>query len=391
MSDFIQEYEIYDVPGFKAQVAKLSKKYKVEISCVYGDVQDRKYETDEIVIDYQITPVTATFSFEGYKVEGFDYFGCIKDDGFGLMSIHGSGSMDGKSVIDFINELKAIPCHNCGRKHIRKIGHVFQVQENGEFVIFGSTCAKNYFGVDFKKILSFFEKFDAIVRDMDNQSISNSFVDSFDANRVARIVYFLIKAYGFISKTQAEVNDYEPTADIARECLFVPKELAIIIKDNKELWKELEEKDFSAITEFEIDGSTEFGHNVKMIQKKFENGYIKSRDIGIFAWLVSKVYFSAPKKEKIDFILPDLEKGDKLANLEVELVSVHNYTNQYGVQNIYTFIDKDAKVRYKWFSSVNIQADIDTALIITRATVKGTEDNEYGKSVIITRAKVKEV
>lgn len=397
--EFVREFEVFNVEGFKAQIEKLTKRYKVQFSVIPGSVVSRTEENCFGVFDYSAQKMSVVFTVPGYKIEGFDYLGCIKDEGVEVMTIHGSDKMGDLNVSTFVKEMKSIPCHNCNKKHIRKIGHIFMVRETGEFIVFGSSCAKNYFGLDFVKILSMFERVKIGVEDWDGDARYSHFSSIVDFEKVSKLAYYIIgsdKFHPYTSNIQAENRNTMSTSDMVKDVMSRPADYQKMIALDPEFWESID-IDFSEIAEYpftdKIGNLSTFEHNVQAVQEKIRLNCVGASDIGLLTWMVNKVYFTK-KEDKVVYVLPSLSKGDKIVSAVLTLDHIHEYQSSYGLQKIYTFIDIDNKVRYKWFTSVNIKTtipdlEIGMKVLVKAATVKELEDDpKYGKSVIITRAKV---
>jgi len=396
MSSISRHFLVFNKEGFQNCMDKLTKRYKVEFSVKWGETQDEVF-----ILGGDHFPVTryhvdVEFSFEEFKVQGYTYLGCIKDETMmGFITIHGNVLTDGMDLSEFINSFDGIPCHNCNRKHSRKIGHLFQVDETGELIVFGSACAKNYFGINFTRLLNFFERIDAGVDTWDEDSI-RVFQSNFrDFETVAKLGYFFCNKYGYTSVSKAKEDmDVVATADDVKESIDLKYENLTV--EDKGIIENLD-IDFSVIGTNDYvdhkDNLTDFEHNILTIQEKIKHNACSKSDIGLICYLVFKTFFYQALEKKVDYVLPEWEKGHKLQNVRVQLTRTHTFEGYYGVTNIYTFVTDD-NIRLQWFTSVNLTHKFDSVEIgdhfILNAGVKELKDDNYGKSVVITQTRLKE-
>lgn len=392
----VHSYEVVNRAGFVNKLAEIVKRFKVDYTLVWGEsyVSNIEVFRDEFY-DVTFYPVEVSFSFEGFQIEGYKYLGCIKDnDKIGLFTIHGNDFTKDFNISKWIESFKVIPCHACNRKHSRSIGHLFQELATGEVKVFGSGCAKKYFGIDFSRLLNFFTSISAKYSEWNDVSYREVIGGKVFTKRILESIYFVLNRDGYyISKRQSEMERVMSTADMASELSTNTNPLVIqtvkdVVKDVdfSVLWNKSYTKDSNNKTEFE--------HNIEVIQTKLEIGAATVKDVGFIAFLVWQEFFKIDKTDdKKVFVIPEgVVEGSKIENITVKLVSIHSYTTQWGVSFINIFESDD--VRYKCFSSVDYSSrfNIEKDLLIKKATVKSIEDDpKYGKSVIISRPSIKEV
>lgn len=86
------------------------------------------------------------------------------------------------------------------------------------------------------------------------------------------------------------------------------------------------------------------------------------------------------------------EIGKKIIDHAVVLVSIRPFESAYGASQIVKFLDSNGNI-LKWFTSTNIDFDINTSLLLS-GTVKKQERDKYeddAEVTILTRCKLKEV
>jgi len=376
---------------------KLTKRYKVEFSVKWGNTQDEIFTLGHDQFPVTRYHVDVEFSFDEFKVDGYTYLGCIRDENMmGFVTIHGNDLTKDMNLSEFVNSFDSIPCHNCNRKHSRKIGHLFQVQETGEVIVFGSACAKNYFGINFTRLLNFFERIETRLNEWDEDSVKVFRSNFRDFEAVAKLGYFFCNKYGYKSVSKAcNEEGAVATADDVKES--IDSHYTNLNTEDRETVEDMS-TDFSILGTKEFVGHkenlTDFEHNIMTIQEKIKHNVCTKSDIGMICYLVFKTFFYQEPEKKTDYVLPEWEKGHKLQNVSVKLTKTHTFEGYYGVTNIYTFVTEE-NVRLQWFTGVNLCHKFDTVEIgdffTLNAGVKELKDDNYGKSVIITRTKLKRV
>lgn len=396
MSVISHNFLVFDKQGFNSCLDKLTKRYKVEFNVKWGNSVDDVAISDGEHFPITRYHVTVEFSFEEFIIKGYTYLGCIKDESrMGFITIHGNDLTKDMDLSKFVNSFDGIPCHNCNRKHSRKIGHVFQVDESGELIVFGSSCAKNFFGINFTRLLNFFEKVVVGIDEWDEDRIHNYGKNYVDFETVMKLCHTFINTYGYVSVSKSKENDIISTSDDVKMALtFRLENLTKSMKDHFE----------NLNIDFDIVGTkdfvntnkslSDFEHNILVVQEKIKNRCVTVGDIGLLSYMVFKTFFFK-EKSKVEYVLPEWEKGHKLVKVPVVYDGVHSFEGHYGTTNIYTFITED-NIRLKWFTSIYLEDKLDTEDIekgdkfVLSASVKSLESNDkYGDSVIITRARVK--
>ena len=393
MTIITHSYNVVDKPGFINKLKDLTKRFKVEYSLTWGDPYSETIEIrrDEF-FEVWFTPVTVDFSFDSFKIEGYNYLGCIKDgDMVGFITVHGN-DMVGDNILDWIKSFEVIPCHACNRKHSRKIGHLFQKIDTNETLVFGSSCAKKYFGINFDRILSFFEGFRTKMKEWDDNSRGRHYSSHIDSISLLKDVYFIISKYGYTSVSAARedegimptsivVGDFRNNSDNGKYKY---------ISEIDELTKDI---DFSSVwTTPVVTKNVEMNHNLGVIQEKMSLNLLGEKDFGWVSFMVWNNFFKpAPTQARIYTIPEGLEVGEKIENITATFLGFVSYDGTWGTQFINMF--EADNVRYKWFSSVNVAGkyniDKDAVVVIKKATIKAFEDDaKYGKSVLVTRLSI---
>lgn len=388
-------FKVVNKPAFTDKLKSFARRFKVEYEIVWGETFREKVVIDpregfEVMVTYH--PCDVNFSFDHFQIEGFSYLGCIKDnDMMGFVTIHGSDLTVGLDLSDWVKSFKTIPCHACNRKHSRKIGHLFQETATGEIRVFGSSCAKKYFGINFDRVLRFYESIN-INEDEWFESDMRDFAGGITSFKSILIdLYYLIDTYGYVSRSKSDEERVLSTADqliLLKDSVgasyYVERDRIESTIDFSALWNKSYTKD--------VNNKSDFDHNVEVIQSKLRDGFIGRKDTGMVAFMVWNEFFRPAPVEKVEYTIPEgVVAGDKIDKVVVEFAGVNSFDSTWGTTFINVFVS--GNVRYKCFSSVNYQSrfgiEKGAKLFIKKATVKDIEDNDkFGKSVIISRPSI---
>jgi hypothetical protein len=397
---------VYDKTGFENMVNKIVRRYKANVDLVWGTPFEETIYVPGFHLfsdtfgerSFKITkhPVTASFDFDQFKIDGYTYLGCIKDENMmGLVTIHGNEHLEGRDISDFVNSFDNIPCHNCNRRHKRKVGHLFLHNDSNEILVFGSSCAKNFFGINFDRLLGFFDR------------VSISFGDGWDDDFVrgyrdktihwrsaARFAYFLISKDGYLSATKAREWERTSTGTYVRELYNGNREL--LTEQARQEMRDMEYPDFDVLFNTEVvdpnkENKNDFEHNLLVLQEKMRQDMVTYHDHGFITFMVYNQFFKTPAPERVEYILPEwAEKGRRVKKNEMDITAevshIHSFNGSYGLTHIYSFVSDN--VRFKWFTGNDQNVEVGDTVKLDSFSVKDTEDNQYGKSVIITRARL---
>jgi len=390
------------VDDFKKEVKKMMKKFRLSYSIEIGDplvidsktVHDPVDDTNVIVSTIGREVAINIDEFDKLENTGYTYLGCIKNED--VVTVHPSAEAGDFSLSSLEDEIKEFPCHSCHKRITRNIIHVFR-DKDGSVRVFGSSCAKTAFGVDFK---AFIEKFKKIENTIANFSSANN-EEGFDcaggschtycdSRFLSKVSYHNIKAHGYISASSVYGADEPCTRD------YVLVDIGTLLSGKRDAWMELKSAnendpfDFDDFVEFSKNFTSElngdFGFNMKAVHKSVVSGHFPYRMVGFLVYLVSKYVDS--KREKVLEFNEDhsYNKGDKVHNLKVKVVDVKAFNSMYGECFLHIMAGVDDNVKYKWFTNKHLEGDV----LITSGSVKELEDHpKFGKSVVLTRCRVK--
>ena len=403
MTTVFHDYTIYDKQGFLDTLNKIVKRYKAEVDLAWGESYQETLHMSGYNMfsdtfgerSFKITkhPVHVKFSFDNYRIDGYEYLGCIKDENMmGLVTIHGNDLLDGRDISDFVNSFDSIPCHNCNRKHKRKVGHLFLEKNSQEVLVFGSSCAKNFFGINFDRLLGFFERINISF----GQGWEDDYLRGYRDKTIhwkssAAYAYFLISKDGFLSATKAKELERNSTGFYVRECYNGNHDL--LTDEVREEMENMDFPDFDVLfnTQYvdpEKEGKNDFEHNLLVLQEKMRTDMVTFLDHGFLTYMVWNEFFKEERPERVEYIIPDwAEAGKRIKKGELPheatVSHIHGFNGNYGYTYIYTFVTDD--IRFKWFTSNDQNVEVGDIVVLNGFSVKKTEDNKYGKSVYISR------
>ncbi len=401
----------YYISSFKEELKAACKKMKVAYELVVGQKR---------VIGKMLTNVKDTNTLSnyveiwGYDVEiiipeiermtetGYEYLGCIKDDG--LVTVHPNDNAD--FDLSSMEELKTFPCDRCGKKTKRNIIHVFR--KDGEVTVYGSGCAKTKFGIDVNVLIDKFSR----IKDMfgiseigeDGMFSGGSGWSFIQADTFCTLAYHEVVEQGYVSASKVYNEGYGlSTTDSVMADYFE------LVDGNTTVRKaydyNLENIDFNfmkmlgwATAYVASLEEGDFKFNMKGALEVMLEGYVHPRTKGFVTYMTFKYWYDnvrvSEKKETVEFNTDysEMEVKERLRDIKMVVINEYSFTGHYGTTTIYTLRGVDNNIKYKWFSSAGISEDIVGGELLVTGTVKAFEDDaKYGKAVVLTRCAVKEV
>ncbi len=409
MTTITHEYKVTDKDGFIKQLNTIVKRYKASVEVIWGESFSSKIDIPNSyavsdtstfmsggnTITITIHPVTVNFDFDEFKIEGYSYLGCIKDElMMGLVTIHGNEALEGRDISDFVQSFDSIPCHACNHKHRRKVGHLFLHEETNEVQVFGSSCAKKYFGINFDRLLNFFERINtSFAEGWDDDFIRGAFDKRIDWKSVASLAFYEISKSGYVSGRKAQEQSRMSTGECVREICNGNEEL--FTKEMKDEYNEMDIPNMDILSTKEYvtktEGLNDFEHNLLILQESMRANMVTYKNYGWIAFMVWNEFYKeveTPKEAKVEYTIPEwAEKGVRIKKnqmpLDCVVEAVKKGEGAYGVWYLYTFVTGD--ICLKWFASRDQELEVGQNVTLNGFSVKQTEDNQYGKSVAITR------
>ena len=399
----------YYLEAFKSDLKLACKKMKVDYELIIGEKR--------IVAKVPMSSLDSNSTFTsyydvwGYDVEiiipeiekmtetGYEYLGCIKNDG--LVTVHPNDNTD--FDLSSMEQIKSFPCDRCGRNHSRNIIHVFR--KTGKVTVYGSTCAKTKFGIDVNVLISKFSKikeqfgFDSY-EDMGEYGGFGKGWKFIYADTFVPMAYYEVVEHGYVSASKVYNEGCGiSTTETVESDYFQMLDGNNTIRKEFDWNKENIDFDFSEFMAWakgfieEMDAG-DFKFNMEGAFNAMEEGYVHPRTKGFATYLAFKFWYdnkkvSAPV-EKFNEDYSDMPVGFKFKNLKVEIINEYTFEGNYGTTHIYTMKGVESNIKFKWFASKALDTDYDH--ILTSGTVKAHEDDaRYGKACVITRCRAKAI
>ena len=273
-------------------------------------------------------------------------------------------------------------CNHCNTKRKRKMYYIFYNKKINNFVSVGSTCCKEYVGVDIEKIL---KKYDSIY-----QSIGVSFDNeinliSTDINYIVSKIICYDKLYNTQYKNYRKYK--ENLLEFVNELVINSKyqnEYYYYDKHEKELEKEAN-KTIEYILKMNNKENNEYLHNLQQI---FNNRFMDAKFIKYILYCTKLVQLDKVKKEankenkKPSNYVGEIK--DRL-DLNLTLFNIIELEGYYGLSYLYLFKDNEGNI-FKWITASK-KLENNTAYKI-KATIKNHEEYKGIKQTVLTRCKV---
>lgn len=283
----------------------------------------------------------------------------------GTLQIH-------SNMVENLNEKVSLnlndACDHC--KVVRDRVKYFFFEENGQIRKIGSTCAKEWFGLDIEKILFTYTKF--------KEEMENTDYDDYIKNGKGGCAYSSSKIIGAL---------YEATKGFQIDW---QKNITI-----ENMWKEWENPKLSiwdmdlspVIKKWKIQPKNDFQFNV--VSSLFdEEGNLRKtiarNAIGVACWAIHNAFYEGNKEEKKERINAHIGNvGDKITFTGTPQM-LSSWENDYGtIVRLFSFETKDGTIIWKSNAgSLSNQEEI---------TMKGTikEHSEFNghKQTVVTRCR----
>ena len=356
----------------------------------YGKkIRGRNAFDEPIYVDFTTVEVTLPASV---KHKGFEFLGTVSHKD-GVKTIF---TIDPKTNLA---DVEQTTCDHC--KSSRKRNHVHVFLRKGEFFTVGSTCCKEYFGLDLHKALTIFRGFITLISNYDNDDYCRGIrgVYGHDVKEVIHCTLLAYNAnsayskgdyYGGIPSTAGLVKNamdgafaHENRAELAKAARVAS---TVITPD--ELLKLLD------ATYGKLDPkANNFNSNIvnALYSGSELRGFIPAKVTGLWIWAIynalnkeAKAVAVAKAPKKVNAHIGKI--GDKVTITgEVKLLkNCGSYAYNSPVSVLVTIDTPDGQVKTfstaGWVDSVNVG---DT--ITLNGTVKKHEDWKGFKSTMLTR------
>lgn len=384
---------------FKKEVEKQNKKllkYDSKLEVVYHDessINVSLFEDEIFVVDveemdgklFKVRGRNVTVAFPEVRgKQNVEFLGTIKGNkksGYDVWvpGVFTSEEQSSNSLYKHAHLNDTNICDHCNIN--RRRNKYFYFIENNEIKKIGSTCVKEWFGLDLESIIYSFEKITEFESD-ESFGLGNNFNDfDISLDDLIKIVSFVTD--GFYLSWQSE----GVTTDLIKNNISKAKEIDDYFVNNKLV----KDADFDIRKElvktWNIEPTNDFEFNIYhslFIDNELKN-YIPFEKIGIVSYAIYASVVGYKRREvfvQTRGIAHCGEIGDKVT-FTAKAERVASFDTRWGYSNIYLFEDGDYV--FKWITS----KDIDEEKILTMTgTIKNHEMYGSEKQTVVTRCKI---
>ena len=393
------EMPTYNVDYLKKAIDKINRKAR-KMGCdalelTFGDTYIISYDEHPITGHVLVSPlriemVSATLTYNIPMIEGYELIAKLDI----YPSMNGGedtvliSAVPDKVVPDEYKNLTAIHCDHCGWKRNRHHAVLLRNTEDGKHIQVGSTCVKDFFGIDPKGFLLMASiKFSEIIGKVKEDHVPANYgrdIWGYDLDHVLAYSAAATVKWGWLSKSKAwELNNryenaqYVPTAEHVLDNLNpwprMPEELKVDIEEedlelaNKviEHFKNLDPKD-----------------NDYLLQccKIVEMGYVPHKYIGYACSMVGAYNRDMEKKVKMEKEQEvnghskfQGELKERLKGIRVEVTYKRNFVNDFGENTLYAFRDADGNIYKTFYSGYSWECEVGDVVLLTGTVKKHQE------------------
>ncbi len=412
------EMPVYKKSYLQDKINKINRKAR-KMGCealelVFGDTYVLEYPEHPITGQVLVSPlkiemVKATLNYEIPVIEGYELVAKLDiyptQDGSNTVLISAVPGMD---VPDEYKNLTEIHCDHCGYRRNRHHSVLLRKIDTGEHIQVGSTCVKDFFGIDPKGFLYMASiKFDSIMGTLDeNKMVGANYgrdLWGYDLQAVLAFSAASTVKWGWLSKSKAwELNNqydtdrYVPTASHVLDNLNPWPRMDASLK--VEICDEDLELADKVIEHFQnLDPNT--NDYLLQCKKIVEMGHVPYKYIGYAASMVGAYQRDMDKKAKAEAKaeaeahLPKSafqgEKGQRLKGIRVTVTYKRHFDNDFGSSTLYGFLDANGNIYKTFYSGYSWECEIDETVMIT-GTVKKHQTFNGKEETMLNRVVVKE-
>lgn len=284
-------------------------------------------------------------------------------------------------------------CDHCGINRYRKNTYIFKSDEGYKQV--GSSCLKEFFGIDPSANLEFTKSFNDI-SEWNDESFGGYIAPEYDIKMALLIAYNLVLEHGYVSNKVAMEKDIESTASLTSFYYYPPM---MNDADEQIAYQNFMDKVYatdSSIIDNIIswgrehflnqssNGSAEYAHNMRIIldlesvPRKYL-GYLVSV---IAAYNKSKIESKITKRFDNEFIGA---VGDKIT-VNVLVNKIIEVYGNYGCSYINIMSQVESNNVVVWISSKMVLTE--GSSVTLKGTVKSLNNRDGKNQTVLTRCKV---
>lgn len=367
------------------------------------DITVNPYTGVKLVTPWKLDMCTAHLNYmipiiEGYElVAKLDLYPTV--DGSTEVMI---SAVPDYEIPDEWKNTKTIKCDHCGYDRRRNHSILLRHVESGEYKEVGSTCVKDFFGLDPKGFLFMASiKFDTIIGGISEEKWSEGgAVYDFDLIEVLSLSAASIAKWGWLSKGKAwELNQkyedacYISTASHVCENLFPAvnmNDADKVIVEKEDI--ELAEKTLEYFQNLDPKNNDYLLNCVKIVRI----GYVPHKHIGIVASMISAYEREVTKQKKYE---KKAEEGqasewqgelkDRLKGIRVTCTYKRHIDTDFGSSTLYTFKDAAGNIYKTFYSGYTWDVEVDGTVLIDGTVKKHAEFNGV-KDTMLNRVSVHE-
>jgi len=378
-----------DLPLVKERLVKLNKKavkLGIEPATIINTVE--RLVKSKIVDEYTgktrviVTPVIdVTVSATEIKFGNYTHIATL-DHTFGEHPI--VKSVPNEIVPEKFHTAKPF-CEHCNSDRKRKTTFIFK--DDAGYKQVGSTCLKEFFGIDPTQKLDWFSSFN----EFSNEFVSRT--ETFETNTyILSLALAIVERTGFVSSKQA-TDSILSTSNEVKFVMCPPiglkPEVYVYVREMRIRASELTENADTMISwgiEKFSKESGDYAHNMNIF---LSAGYTTERYFGYTVSLVSAYNKDIADKIAKETVRSDNkflgEVGTKIA-VDVIVNKVIVTENNYGTSYITIMTEKESGNNLIWFSSNKVLDDNDQVTL--KGTIKALNVRDGINQTILTRCKV---
>lgn len=260
-------------------------------------------------------------------------------------------------------------CEHCKKHSPKKDAYILQ-DKQGEEIMVGKNCVKEFFQRDPKEVFWYMNILEMLDESADLKEEKGFYGENyFDLKECLSEALRDIKMFGFVPASgdcptrnaihnpKADAPTKEDIAD-AEECMTY--------------WKNIEVKG-------------DFAYNAKMLATLEETNWKNFSLVAAMAWTWFKKERLEPKALENKSNEWIAQNGDKV-EVKVKLVGLNSFETMYGFSWTTRFEDESGNA-IVWFASNKIQAEVGEEMVI-KGTVKKLDEYKGRKQTILTRCKI---
>lgn len=395
----IPEGKRNDVEKLVTRLQKKAEKYGKAFSISYGEPYAAELPIYEVGLD-PVTGAQSKYLDHTIKVEAFDIEldgDIIKQDGYSVVAQ--IEHLDGGNIVKpFGGEVKAAwvesdcRCEHCKTNRVRKLNYIVR-HESGKEVQVGSTCLKDYCGIN-PQTIGYRNELESLLIENDIERLdvsSGGFARAFDTVKMLALAIRLVNTQGYI-KSDSKGANKEKLADMAY-ANAEPTEAELA--QAQEMAKVIDS----------MDTKEALSNLLSDTQTLIRTTYCKASYFGYIAYapVAYSKYLEAQKRKakweaehQAQMASEYVGEVGKRMTFEIaEFKLVTSWETQYGMTHLYKFTDTNGNVLV-WFASGYLgEWDDDKQRYIVpenltriKATVKAHNERDGVKQTIINRVKV---